>query len=286
MAWWQSIQEVGLSAGVTECTPGTAATNFLARTSGLSTTETNATCNLINGMVADGTITGNLSGATGCGSILDGLYIIATNTTTTANLNLCGTSYGLTAHGSPTFTADHGYTGNGSSAYLDTGFTPSGAGGNTSLDSATIGVYDLSNRAANGGSTEMGSGSGGPTSYTALGVLGSTNTASVEVNGSTFPNVTGVGTSNGLTAISRTSSSAFSLYKNASSTPVGSPSSTASASMPILPYYILAMSAGPTNFTSDQLSAAFFGGGVTGAQYLAISNRINAYMTALGINQY
>jgi hypothetical protein len=50
----------------------TAATNFLARTSGLSGTETTAYTTMICGLVTDGIITGNLSGATSCGSILDG----------------------------------------------------------------------------------------------------------------------------------------------------------------------------------------------------------------------
>jgi hypothetical protein len=127
----------------------TAATNFLARTSGLSGTETTAYTTMICGLVTDGVITGNLSGATGCGSVLDGLYIFATNTTTTANLNLCGTSYGLTQHGSVTFNADTGYTGDGTTGYFDTGFNPSTAGGNFSLNSASIGSYILTNRTTN-----------------------------------------------------------------------------------------------------------------------------------------
>src|SRR5229473_5562637 len=53
------------------------ATTFLARTSGLSGTETTAYTNLICGLVTDGVYPS-----------LDALYIFATNTTTTANLNL------------------------------------------------------------------------------------------------------------------------------------------------------------------------------------------------------
>src|ERR1039457_3408340 len=82
-------------------------TAFLARTSGLSGTETTAYTNLINGLVSDGTW-----------SLLDALYIFATNSTTTANLNLISTSFGLTQHGTVTFSADHGYTGDGTAGYL------------------------------------------------------------------------------------------------------------------------------------------------------------------------
>src|SRR5229473_4702071 len=122
------------------------ATTFLARTSGLSGTETTAYTNLICGLVTDGIITGTLSGATGCGTVLDGLYIFATNTTTTANLNLCGTSFGLTTSAAPSFTADRGYTGNGTTQFLDTGFIPSAAGGATTLNSTSLGAYVLTNR--------------------------------------------------------------------------------------------------------------------------------------------
>ena len=45
-----------------------AATNFLARTSSLSGTETTAYTNMICGLVTDGVITGNLSGVAGCGT--------------------------------------------------------------------------------------------------------------------------------------------------------------------------------------------------------------------------
>jgi hypothetical protein len=50
----------------------------------------------------------------------------------------------------------------------------------------------------------------------------------------------------------------------------------------------LALNSGLTGsgFTTRQVSAAWIGGGLTGAQYLALANRINAYLTALGVNVY
>jgi hypothetical protein len=41
-----------------------------------------------------------------------------------------------------------------------------------------------------------------------------------------------------------------------------------------------------TYAASHQYSAAWIGAGLTGAQYLLIANRINAYKSALGINVY
>src|SRR4051812_42354 len=66
--------------GVANCA---ASTTFLARTSGLNGTHTNAYNALICGMVADGTW---------CGSLFDAIYIFATQDSTTALLNLCAAS--------------------------------------------------------------------------------------------------------------------------------------------------------------------------------------------------
>lgn len=105
------------------------ATTFLARTSGLDVTHTTAYTTLICGGVTDGWITGNLAG-TGCGSFFDVLYVFATTDTTTALLNICSTSFGGVANGSPTFNADAGYTGADASGtvYINTQLSPTTGG--------------------------------------------------------------------------------------------------------------------------------------------------------------
>ncbi len=42
----------------------------------------------------------------------------------------------------------------------------------------------------------------------------------------------------------------------------------------------------PVYFTTDQFSAAIIGGALTSAQMALVASRINAYMTALGVNVY
>jgi hypothetical protein len=124
------------------------AATFLARTSGLSGTETAAYTTMICGMVSDGTW-----------SLLDALYIFATNNTTTANLNLVSASFGITQVGTVTF-ADTGYTGDGSTGALNTGFVPA-SGINYLQNSASIGVYILTSRTGTSGNvTEIGSNNG------------------------------------------------------------------------------------------------------------------------------
>jgi hypothetical protein len=125
----------------------TAATNFLARTTLIGQDARNFTT-LICGLVTDGVITRNLSGAKGCGSVLDSLYILAAPNTTTANLNLCGTSFTLTPTGSPSLTVYQGYTGVDASSYvfIDTGLNPSTNGGNYTQNAARISAWSNSNR--------------------------------------------------------------------------------------------------------------------------------------------
>ena len=84
-------------------------TAFLARTTGLDSTHTDAYKALINGLVADGDF-----------ASFDAIYMFATQDSTTARLNLCSTSYTATNNGS-TFTADAGYAG----PYVDTTVDPS-----------------------------------------------------------------------------------------------------------------------------------------------------------------
>src|SRR5258706_5828950 len=79
-------------------------TAFFARTSGLDAAHIAAYNTFICGLVTDGLF-----------SKFDVLHIYATQDSTTALLNLVSTSYNGTAVGSPTFTADRGFTGTGSS---------------------------------------------------------------------------------------------------------------------------------------------------------------------------
>lgn len=117
--------------------PGPEASAFLARTSGLDATHTNAYTNLINGLVADAVW-----------SKLDLLHIYATQNSTTALLNLVSTSYNGTANGSPTFTVDRGFTGTDGSAtvYINTGFNAATASSPKFVqNSAHLSVWNVTN---------------------------------------------------------------------------------------------------------------------------------------------
>ena len=267
------------SAGCTQ------ATNFLARTSGLSATETTAYTNLICGLVTDGVITGTLGSTASCGAPLDALYILGTNTTTTAALNLCGTSYSLTTNGTCQFTVDTGYTGDASTCYFDTGFNPSTAGGNYAQNSAMLGAYVLSSRSVQEAWAAIGATGTADSKYSYIIPL-PTDTHVAELNAFTFPAYTSTN-AQGSWLASRTSSSAISIYLDGQA--VSTPATT-SVGVPTSDIVLLGFNdtdvGHPIDFSGDQIAAAWFGSGVTGTVAQKIQNRVNLYMTSLGINVY
>ena len=109
----------GIGSGV--CAQASA---YLARTAGGNEggNDTNIKV-LICGLVTDGVIDGPLTGATGCGTHLDALYILAQQNVADSLLNLCGTSYTLVNSNAGPFTPYVGYGAFITNNYvLDTGF--------------------------------------------------------------------------------------------------------------------------------------------------------------------
>lgn len=244
------------------------ATTFLARTSGLSGTETSVYTTLICGLVSDGDWTH-----------LDALYFWPTNNATTAALNLVGTSFSLVSHGSMTFNADVGYTGDGSAAFLDTQFVPSSAGGNLTNNSAAIGVYLLSSRVT--GQQWSAFGSEVSTQDIELEPKWTDNNLYAEINGNTFPSAASAN-AQGDWAVVRTGSGAISVYKNGSI--FINAASDASTGLSAESVYIFARNnAGAADRQSgDQQMALWIGDGTVNPAHM--DNRLNAAATTFGIN--
>lgn len=75
---------------------------------------------------------------------LDALYLTAADVSSTALTNLVSSSYTLSPTSAPTFAADSGYHGNGTSSYLDTLFNPTTAvSPKTALNSDAMFVWSL-----------------------------------------------------------------------------------------------------------------------------------------------
>jgi len=238
------------------------ATTFLARTSGLSGTQTSAYTALICGMVTDGTW-----------SVMDGLYVFATNSTTTANLNLVSTSYGLIQSGTVSFSANNGYTGDGSTGQFVSGFIPATAGGNWSLNSASIGACVLSSRANSFSYPSIGGFAHYDYSFILPGYAGASGTQ-FALNGDT--QTLASSNSQGAWTYSKTSSSQGYTSINGSTTSV----TPAVAIITNSQLYVL--SNGNGSYSIDQIAYVFFGGGLTPTQITAVYNRLHTYLSTVG----
>lgn len=277
IASWQSFAQMPMTgAGIPLKAAGgggggcSQATTFLARTSLTGSDVTNYT-NLICGMVTDGLITGNMS-TTGCGSLFDAIYILATKDTTTANLNLCSTSFSLTAHNSPSFSAYNGYTGNGSNAYLDTGANPGGTwSGNYSVNSAHWSHWNLTNNT----SDQIYSGN-------------SNNGASFQIFATNFyPRVNdtlsniSISDLRGHIFANRSTSTLKTVYQNGSS--IGTDTGMAAISVVNADFVILWSGDQSGNASVGQAAEYSIGASLNGTQVSNFYSRLRTYMTAVGV---
>lgn len=238
-----------------------ATTAFLARTSGLDATHTNAYKALINGLVSDGVF-----------AKLDGLWMLATADATTSLLNLVSTSFNLTAVNSPSFTTDQGYSNSGFTKYLDTGITLNTGLSQYSQNSASL--FGWNNSSAQ---------STGP-------ILGGTNN-----KGDVFPRYTddncyatatpagsnlavaSITDAKGLVVATRTASNVRVTYKNGSS--IGS-DSQASGAPTADPLWILGMGDGTLYWTGVALAAGI-GSGLSAGDNTNLYNRLHTYLQTI-----
>jgi len=240
---------------------------------------------LICGLVTDGVFAN-----------LDGLYTLATDTATGTNtavaaLNLVSSNCTITAHGSPAFAANAGYTGVASSTtvYLDTGCNPTTDGGHFALGNSNMGLWSLT--AATGNvNFSMGSYDG----TTADGVVIFTAGSNLQcfLNNAFTGTVFGTADSFGAIDCDRASGSGnLTAYWRGGSVATGGGSPAAVANNNV---YILNLSTtgGAGNGgTPYQIAAAHFGSHLTAAQISStgsdvasgtgITNRLCAYLTAV-----
>jgi hypothetical protein len=230
------------------CSPGTTATAFLARTSGLNPTYTAAYCNLLNGMDSN-SLTAKF----------DALFILGSQDSTTAGLNLIANTFAPTLNSFPTFTANKGYVGADSSTFIsiDTGIQ---LGVNTTQCSppsswpVSIVVQDNLQATSMGGACMGISPSG---HQTRLFPWYSDGNQYWDVVSTTQNTGVAVSSSKGRYVVNRSGSSADQLYKNGSSIAT---STTSGDSSPVSQdLYVLAVNGG------------------TGASAFGCGNYIGAY---------
>lgn len=214
---------------------------------------------------------------------LDALYLLAAHDAQAARRNWVADQYNLTAISSPTFTADRGYAGDGSAAYLDTNFNPTTAvSPKFTQNSAHLSVWDRSTRAANNTSNEIGIRDGTTSSshihvnFTALGAV-------ARLNHGTTGNLQGAVTNgSGHTLATRSASNAEDLYKNGASINTQGTASAAPANTSVLVLARNLVGTGAENFSADQIAAASIGSNLSAGEITAFYNALNTYLQAVG----
>jgi len=209
---------------------------------------------------------------------LDRLWIHATEIQQHARVSLVNpTSTQITEGNSPTFTANQGYTGNGTSMFLNTNWRLSD-GVNFLQNDASWGLYCRTNLAA--ATYEAGVSVPTTSNGSTMNTRWTDGVFYANINGGGFTQAT-VANSLGLFAVRRTSSTACLSYKNG--TQVDSRSLT-SVSRPATNLFILALNTGvgPSSFTSKQISLTFSGSGSINQS--TFYNAIQTFATTRGFN--
>jgi len=200
---------------------------------------------------------------------LDRLFVLAAPAGTDAALNWLTATPTLNPTGSTSFEADRGYTGDGATGSINTNFIPSasslfarndhsfGAWMRTAGSGVLLGVSDSVKK--------LSVATNGTTSYT------------VEDTGADTVSATGVGH----IGVVRTVGSEYEIYKSGALVKTVTSSSD---TLPTLAFALLARNADgfPADFSTAQISIAYFGAGLTAGEVAILHNALDGYMTAIG----
>lgn len=205
---------------------------------------------------------------------LDGLYLLAAHDAQAARLNWVADEFNLNAMNSPVFTADRGYQGDGSSAYLSTGFVPSaaaGAGSLYQLNSAHLGGWNRTE----GQVSDYISGptSGGSGVY--IQPRSSTGNLVGMINGSASLSIA-IPSAVGHSVINRSGAATRRLFKNGAQV-----ASDSEASVGLNATALLALR-GFSAYSARQIAALHFGASLTTQNVADLHAALNAYMQAIG----
>ncbi len=208
---------------------------------------------------------------------IDALYLLAAHGAQPARLNWVSGDYALSVAGSPLFTVDRGYTGDGVSSYLDSGFNAAIAGGRFSQNDAHMGVW-VGTDVADNGQFDIGTTRSGINARRAA-----VPAARLLANAGAADELTiSPASAVGWLFWSRGGSASYSAAKNG-----GGQTTIGQASQPLLstPFYLLAHStAGPvaTGLSTRRVQAACWGGQLSGGEAAALYGALASYLTAVG----
>lgn len=209
---------------------------------------------------------------------LDWLTVHAAHDEQAARVNAVNPAQVASVGVAPTFTTDRGYTGNGTTQYLNTGWNASTAAGKFTQNDCSMGVW-CGTDVSSGAQYDCGNGNA------TINARSGTNTALTVQSAAGSSTVLSPATSVGFTSWTRTSSTAGTAYKNGAS--MGAISTT-SATLRNATFLICAANTSTTgtvtagNFSTRRIQALCWGSQLSGAEQLALYNALATYMTAVG----
>lgn len=179
-----------------------------------------------------------------------------------------------TAVNSPTFTSNQGFTGNGTSSYINTNYNPTINGVNFSQNSASMGGYQFNS------STDANCDFGALQTTPATLRCHFPANGGIGINTSSFLVSTGREISNGVFSLIRDNSSSFDYYRNSSKTPLNTVGT--SSGIVNLDLFGLARNVQTTanQFSPDTLSVLYAGDEIT-TEYSDFVDSIDNYISSL-----
>lgn len=262
---------LGNKAGASGARDAPQTTAFLARANAITTldaTHANAYTALINGGVSDGWF-----------AKLDLLYIFGTQSNGVALLNLIQNQYNGSIVGSPTFTADQGFTGAAVSC-INSNFNPTMAISPKFIqDSASLGAWSLTAGVETGGAIAgADSATNNTTIYPDFGGPGTY----IRINDSTGSGqISATPDGSGFYLGSRTSSSNRDGYWNGAS--IGNANSAVSQGPDNFTAAFGATNSSPSAPSTKKIFSGVMGGALTSTDASKLYSRLRAFATAVGI---
>ncbi|SDL07398.1 hypothetical protein SAMN05428953_12655 [Mesorhizobium muleiense] len=217
--------------------------------------------------------------ASGAWALRDGFYMMAAADAQAGQRNWKADAFNLSEQGTIAFAADRGYTGDGATGYLATGFTPSAAGGQFALNSAHMSLWSRSNAQSTG--ISMGARTTAATAQALLILRNASDNGSFRLNQDVTTGSTVVANSSGGFVARRSAADATALWRNGVSLGTHNAPSTA---LPAAAIVIGAMNTGGVigSFSPYQFASVGFGGNLSDAQILAEYQADLAYLQAVG----
>lgn len=208
---------------------------------------------------------------------LDIFYVLAAETSQAARINWKNPGVKTSsAVNSPVFAADRGYTGNGTSARLDTGWVPSTDAVNFTQDAASIWVWSRTS----GQSTQFDVGALSVGRIAAMRIRSGTDQNTNYVNTISTASYTGVTDGSGFFGFRRLSSTDEDLWRNGSQ--VGTKAGVASAGLPTASLWGLGCPSLGSESYSVREEAFLAAGGPCVGKEAAFYAAVLAYMQAVG----